>query len=590
MRSIPALLGLMTFLGCNVDVPGITRVDDDGDGYLVAEDCDDDDVLVNPSMYEICNGVDDNCNGVPDDGVTAGGFYDADSDGFGDPSQPISGCELPAGYVANSGDCDDADTGVHPTASEVCDGIDNDCDGTVDVGAADAQTGYTDADADGYGAPDGEVRTCDLTGLASSGTDCDDTRGDVHPDASEACDEVDNDCDGTVDEAEDRRGWADADGDGFGDPATEVTGCDVPPGYVNNDGDCNDEASGINPAADERCDTLDNDCDGSVDEEDAVDATTWYVDGDGDGYGGDSSRVQCDDATGYVANTDDCRDTSADVYPGAPELCNTRDDDCDGSVDEDALDAPSWYLDADADGCGTPIGAVVSCAPPTGYVTNAVDCDDADGSTIRCDSCLQIQENGFAGSDGTYTIRPDGTDYTVYCSFGWDGGGWTMIAANAWAGLWTEAAVDNGTVFGSGGTDFLSSAFNDVRFTDVLFTNNVIWGQYDGVGDGTLSWHQFQNSIPSNNCGATDGYVWPMSSGTLTGPYLCDTNLYVNIIDLDGTRECGVGDDEEGHGPGWSTVRDAACPFDDPGWSSFISNPYGQLPFGPTHPLYFWVR
>jgi hypothetical protein len=111
----------------------------------------------------------------------------------------------------------------------------------------------------------------------------------------------------------------DADGDGFA--------CEL---------DCDDDDDSIHPDADEICDGRDNDCDGSVDEHDAVDASLWYADFDGDGYGDPASTtVACTQPTGWLADTSDCNDADPAAFPGASEACNGRDDDCDGSVDGD---------------------------------------------------------------------------------------------------------------------------------------------------------------------------------------------------------------------------------------------------------------
>lgn len=108
-------------------------------------------------------------------------------------------------------------------------------------------------------------------------------------------------------------------------------------------------------------------------------ALTWYADVDGDGYGDAASRQDaCEAASGWVANATDCDDTLASVYPAAPEYCNGLDDDCDGSTDEEALDASTWYPDADADGFGDGAAPVVACEAGPAEIADATDCDDTD--------------------------------------------------------------------------------------------------------------------------------------------------------------------------------------------------------------------
>ena len=133
-----------------------------------------------------------------------------------------------------------------------------------------------DADGDGYDA------------LTCGGTDCDDDNAAVYPDAAEVCDEVDNDCDGSIDEddAVDAATWyADGDGDGFGDPEAEAVSCTAPTGHIDDATDCNDADASISPGVDEVCDDVDNDCDGTIDEDDASDAATWYAEAETEGYG-----------------------------------------------------------------------------------------------------------------------------------------------------------------------------------------------------------------------------------------------------------------------------------------------------------------
>ncbi len=109
-------------------------VDDDLDGYSVEDgDCDDTDASRSPDAVEQCNGIDDDCDGVVDDGVPVSSWYtDADGDGFGDAHSVVDACAQPADGVKDAADCDDSDASVHPDATEVFDdGIDNDCDGEL---------------------------------------------------------------------------------------------------------------------------------------------------------------------------------------------------------------------------------------------------------------------------------------------------------------------------------------------------------------------------------------------------------------------------------------------------------------------------
>ncbi|MGA1840534.1 MAG: putative metal-binding motif-containing protein, partial [bacterium] len=184
-------------------------------------------------------------------------YRDADNDGHGDPNDFIQAEIQPPGYILNNGDCDDTDPNTYSGASEICDGKDNNCDGTVPP----AET--TDADGDGFMA-------C---------RDCDDSNSEMYPGNPEVCDGIDNDCNGIVDDPgilsyEDY--YRDADNDGYGDPNNSQNNCSQPAGYVPDASDCNDADSNINPGTAEICDGLDNDCDGTVPADE--------VDADSDGY------------------------------------------------------------------------------------------------------------------------------------------------------------------------------------------------------------------------------------------------------------------------------------------------------------------
>ena len=200
-------------------------------------------------------------------------FYDVDGDG----------------YILMY-DCDDASAAVHPAATEVCDGLDNDCDGTVDgATATDAVTYYRDFDGDGYGNASSTSRGCSApSGYVLDTTDCNDANAAINPAASEICNSVDDNCDGVIDPATsaDAKTWyLDADGDGYGDPTHTIASCSAPAGYASAGTDCNDTTASISPAAAEVCNGLDDNCDGFVDVDPTSGGTTYYRDTDGDGFG-----------------------------------------------------------------------------------------------------------------------------------------------------------------------------------------------------------------------------------------------------------------------------------------------------------------
>jgi len=140
---------ILTFLftGCTIGT-----VDDvDGDGFSVGIDCDDMSTHVHPEAIEICDGVDNNCDGVVDEGVALTLFADRDGDRWGDPLESVTGCLETTDWVITAGDCDDHSASTHPDATEICDLADNDCDEEVDEGLA--VDWYPDIDADGFGNP-----------------------------------------------------------------------------------------------------------------------------------------------------------------------------------------------------------------------------------------------------------------------------------------------------------------------------------------------------------------------------------------------------------------------------------------------------
>jgi len=357
----------LTWAGCDSKPEdsggsGATVTDADGDGYSAADDCDDEDFAINPGAQEKpYDGLDNDCDpSTVDD--------DLDGDGF-DAAQ----------------DCDDDDPAINPQASEICNGIDDDCDDQVDEDATDAATWYADADGDGYGDDAASIAACEQPShhVAQAG-DCDDANDDIHPEANEICDGVDNDCDDEIDENLGETWYIDADGDNWGDPQNTVLGCEEGEGYVADGSDCDDGDAAVHPGADELCDGVDNDCDDEVDE-DPIDGSTWYADADGDGYGDpDSTTEDCEVPSSHVTAklATDCDDGDPTINPEGTEICDGVDNDCDGVADDEALDAETWYADADGDGHGDADSSVTACDQPSGAVAaeDADDCDDSDAS------------------------------------------------------------------------------------------------------------------------------------------------------------------------------------------------------------------
>ncbi|MEZ4367784.1 MAG: MopE-related protein [Kofleriaceae bacterium] len=367
---------------------------------------------------------------------------DADGDGRADAT-----C-LDADGGPFGDDCDDEDGNRFPGNLEICDAADHDED-------CDPQTyGRVDVDGDGFDSG----RCCND---GNCGPDCDDLRADVRPGATEACDAFDNDCDSNVDEGVAVTVYADLDGDGFGAGAP-MAACAGTPRTSATDTDCDDADVARHPGQLEVCDGKDNNCDaGGLIDEDAT-AVPWYPDADGDGFGDPAGPViiSCVPPMGHALLATDCDDSMPSVSPVAAELCDGRDNDCNGladfrigtndfedddgdglvdiacvggtdcddadgasgpaaieqcdgrdndcdsNVDEGANDTV-WYRDLDGDGYGSAAsGTVISCEAPPGFSALGGDC--ADSNPARTPGGLEACDGADQDCDGAVDESPAG--------------------------------------------------------------------------------------------------------------------------------------------------------------------------------------
>ncbi|HTQ03574.1 MAG TPA: putative metal-binding motif-containing protein [Polyangiaceae bacterium] len=380
----------------------------DAHGRPLGDDCDDEDPTRYPGAQEVCDpdGVDEDC-----DPSTVG---DLDADGDGAISSAC--CNVTPESRQCGTDCDDSNPAIYPGAPEVCDGLDNNCDGRIDEGVE--LVLYRDADGDGYGTDDSTLHACTkVSGYATQDGDCDDTDPSIHPGAPESCDlpAVDRDCDGVKNDFP----------GGCSCKTGSTRACPLPGACSKGVLTCEKgtwTACSITPVA-ETCNGIDDDCDGQIDNDVTIDC---YEDADGDGYAaaGAKPKALCPAGSGdgcpkgYTATAPapgsiDCAPSDADVSPGAPELCNGKDDNCDGSIDE-GLPLVRRYIDADGD--GHPGTAVERCADDPTSFGSGDDCMDDNAlvypgqagvfSTPACG-------HGFVAcalSDDDWRCKPEGTD------------------------------------------------------------------------------------------------------------------------------------------------------------------------------------
>jgi hypothetical protein len=649
--------------------------DADGDGFTEEDgDCDDSERTVYPGSEESCDGLDNNCDGERDEGFSRVSYWaDMDEDGHGDPdvafeicdsiSSPaepdfdaeelldmplVGGFESMESYVARmleslglseedsmeyeegivflegqyeetytayTQDCDDTDASVNPDATEVCDGIDNDCDDSIDEDAEGGVDAYLDVDEDGLYSTEATI-VCDdtISYTLTSPLDDEDPRDCDDDDADGTNTYTDADCDGVVtdDDCDDNDGLstfiaADADCDGVvndtdedGDGVADYCGFEwdydhtdesiAPDDATFNDcNDCNDSDPSIGSSDDDAdCDGVatDDDCDdgdaavgntGTTRSTESPDGTVTILDGDCDGV---LTEDDCDDgdaASSHMADDADC--DGARFYEDcddadASSTVVADDADCDGVLtaddcDDSSASSTTFATDADCDDVLTvddcddtdPLSTIRSEDGDCDGHIGPYDCDDEDStSTVLaedadCDGVLTADDcNDSSATSTTHATDADcdGVLTEYDCDDDNDTVGYSALDADC-DGVTTAADCDDND---ASSTTVATDADCDGTLTvDDCDDSEAALNDHDADGDG--------QSTCEHDCDDGDVAIYQSAPELCDGiDSDCDSDLVDEFDDLDadGIPECESCDDADGDGV--STCEDD-CDDDD---------------------------
>ncbi|MFY8079043.1 MAG: MopE-related protein [Flavobacteriales bacterium] len=304
-------------------------------GYVINSiDCNDSNSSIYPNALEVCNTFDDDCDGLINEGFSFITYYaDSDGDGFGNPNASLSACSPPAGYVTNNGDCNDANAQVKPGAVELCNLIDDNCNGQINEGLVFVNY-YIDTDQDGFGAGAATNSCTPIFGnYVTNNLDCNNNNASIRPNAIEICNSIDDNCNNLIDDGLTFVNYyIDADGDGYGAGNATNSCSNLGAGYATNNTDCNNFNADIRPNAIESCNGIDDNCNNAID--DGIQFLNYYLDVDHDGYYLSIVNACASPGINYSTSGSvfgDCNDTNFSINAGAAEICgNLIDENCDG--------------------------------------------------------------------------------------------------------------------------------------------------------------------------------------------------------------------------------------------------------------------